>query len=237
MRDPYLAPGSDNPGLRAAPDDFTGMGFLGVGNTTAAAAGTDGGDDGAGADHIFSSLHYALSGAGAGAGAGAGCQERVGSVGAGLCSGLLDHATLYRNSNSNSNSNIGSGRNNSHTQHFHTTNGGGSIWEHGGSDIGRDVRRSKYAPDRDPHDAQNLITTDLFIYHLPKDVTTQDLETLFCQFGTSMVSARVYVDRVTHESKGFGFVSFMDKAEAHRAIEEMNGFCLGPKRLKVELKK
>ena len=48
---------------------------------------------------------------------------------------------------------------------------------------------------------------NLFIYHLPRDLTDADLATLFSPFG-HVVSAKVFVDKKTSDSKGFGFVSY-----------------------------
>ena len=69
---------------------------------------------------------------------------------------------------------------------------------------------------------------NLFIYHLPHDLTDADLATLFgtSNFGT-VVSAKVYVDKKTGESKGFGFVSFDNAESAEAAIAHMNGFQVG----------
>jgi hypothetical protein len=43
------------------------------------------------------------------------------------------------------------------------------------------------------------------------------------------------VDRITNESKGFGFVSYDHPNAAREAIVHMNGFQIGSKRLKVRL--
>lgn len=77
---------------------------------------------------------------------------------------------------------------------------------------------------------------NLFIYHLPIDLTDADLATAFNPFG-HVISAKVYVDRYTGESKGFGFVSYDSVMAAELAIEQMNGFQIGNKRLKVQHKR
>lgn len=77
---------------------------------------------------------------------------------------------------------------------------------------------------------------NLFIYHLPRDVTDSDLGTLFAPFG-NVVSAKVFVDKKTSDSKGFGFVSYDSAAAAEVAISTMNGYQIGAKRLTVQHKK
>jgi CUG-BP- and ETR3-like factor len=77
---------------------------------------------------------------------------------------------------------------------------------------------------------------NLFIYHLPHDLTDADLATAFNPFG-NVLSAKVYVDKNTGESKGFGFVSYDSVIAAENAIEQMNGFQIGNKRLKVQHKR
>jgi CUG-BP- and ETR3-like factor len=99
----------------------------------------------------------------------------------------------------------------------------------------------------------------LFVYHLPHDLTDADLATAFNPFG-NVISAKVYVDKYTGESKGFGkcfenvavhsnrswanflvpptgFVSYDSVISAESAIEQMNGFQIGNKRLKVQHKR
>jgi RNA recognition motif-containing protein len=51
------------------------------------------------------------------------------------------------------------------------------------------------------------------------------------------LSAKVFIDKNTQMSKCFGFVSYKNIQSAKKAIDTMNGFPIGLKRLKVQLKK
>ncbi|XP_014674153.1 PREDICTED: CUGBP Elav-like family member 1-A isoform X3 [Priapulus caudatus] len=77
---------------------------------------------------------------------------------------------------------------------------------------------------------------NLFIYHLPQEFTDQDLCQTFLPFGV-VLSAKVFVDKQTNLSKCFGFVSYDNPVSAQAAIQSMNGFQIGMKRLKVQLKR
>ncbi|KAG8430739.1 hypothetical protein GDO86_020063 [Hymenochirus boettgeri] len=77
---------------------------------------------------------------------------------------------------------------------------------------------------------------NLFIYHLPQEFGDQDLLQMFMPFG-NIVSAKVFIDKQTNLSKCFGFISYDNPVSAQAAIQSMNGFQIGMKRLKVQLKR
>lgn len=71
----------------------------------------------------------------------------------------------------------------------------------------------------------------LFIGNLPASTSTEDLETLFSQFGR-VRSSRLVTDVFSGQCKGFGFIE-MEGHEARAAIAGLNGKDYNGKPLKV----
>jgi RNA recognition motif-containing protein len=73
-----------------------------------------------------------------------------------------------------------------------------------------------------PSFRSSVVGKKLYVGNLTYNVNESDLEALFTPYGT-VESAQVIVDRDTNRSKGFAFVEMGTEAEAHAAIEGLNG--------------
>jgi cold-inducible RNA-binding protein len=62
---------------------------------------------------------------------------------------------------------------------------------------------------------------NIFVGNLSRDVTDEDLQGLFSEFG-NVKSVKVIRDLFSGESKGFGFVEMPGQAEAQKAMAELN---------------
>jgi RNA recognition motif-containing protein len=78
------------------------------------------------------------------------------------------------------------------------------------------------------------MASKLFVGGLPYAAKSEDLREHFTQCGT-VASAMVITDRVTGESRGFGFVEMSTEAEAQAAIVKLNGQPLQGRRLTVNV--
>jgi len=116
---------------------------------------------------------------------------------------------------------------NGHGGHHHM-NGhhGGSSGNGNAHGLGAPVNKQMEGPDG----------ANLFIYHLPAEFADTDLAQTFSAFG-HVLSSKVFIDKQTNLSKCFGFVSYDNPISAQTAIQSMNGFQIGTKRLKVQLKR
>ena len=72
----------------------------------------------------------------------------------------------------------------------------------------------------------------IYVGNLNYASTEETLKNAFSQFG-EIASAVVIHDRMTQQSKGFGFVEFADDAAAESAINEMNGKEIDGRRVRV----
>ena len=73
---------------------------------------------------------------------------------------------------------------------------------------------------------------DIYVGNLAYKTTDEDLQTLFSAHG-EVTSARVVTDRISGQSKGFGFVEMPDRDAAQKAIEATNGQDLQGRALRV----
>lgn len=72
----------------------------------------------------------------------------------------------------------------------------------------------------------------LFVKNIEPSINEVALEFLFKQYG-SVVSTKIIYDKITWESRGFGFVEFSKKEDALKAIQELNGKEIKGKKLSV----
>jgi RNA recognition motif-containing protein len=73
--------------------------------------------------------------------------------------------------------------------------------------------------------------TKIYVGNLPFSATDAEVRELFAQHGT-VESVSIITDRDTGRPRGFGFVE-MSRADASRAIQNLNGKELGGRPLRV----
>ena len=73
---------------------------------------------------------------------------------------------------------------------------------------------------------------NIFVGNLSKDVTDEDLQNLFSEYG-NVKSVKVIRDLFSGESKGFGFIEMPGQAEAQKAMTELNTVDLKGKKIVV----
>jgi RNA recognition motif-containing protein len=75
---------------------------------------------------------------------------------------------------------------------------------------------------------------NIYVGNLPYSTTEEDLQNAFGEHG-AVTSVNIIKDRVTGNSKGFGFVEMDNDDEGQKAIDELNGAEFGGRNLKVNL--
>ncbi len=73
----------------------------------------------------------------------------------------------------------------------------------------------------------------LFVGNLPHDVSDSDLNEFVTSAGFQVTSAVVIRDKMTGQSRGFGFVELAEGEDFHRAIGGLSGQSLHGRRLTV----
>jgi len=73
--------------------------------------------------------------------------------------------------------------------------------------------------------------TKIYVGNLPFTANENEVRELFAQFGT-VESVSLITDRDTGRPRGFGFVE-MSRADASRAIQNLNGKDMGGRPLRV----
>jgi RNA recognition motif-containing protein len=63
---------------------------------------------------------------------------------------------------------------------------------------------------------------NIYVSNLSFNIQDEDLREFFTPYG-EVTSAKVITDRITQQSRGFGFVEMSDEAASKKAITELNG--------------
>lgn len=63
---------------------------------------------------------------------------------------------------------------------------------------------------------------DIYVSNLSPFVVNEDLNNHFSKYGT-VTAVNIIMDKFTNRSRGFGFITMPEDAEAEKAIQEMNG--------------
>lgn len=73
---------------------------------------------------------------------------------------------------------------------------------------------------------------NLHVSNLSFDVKDEDLRAFFSPYG-EVKSAKIINDRMTGQSRGFGFVEMSDEKAARKAMSELNNSAVDGRNLKV----
>jgi RNA recognition motif-containing protein len=74
---------------------------------------------------------------------------------------------------------------------------------------------------------------NIYVGNLPFSTTQEELQQAFAAYGT-VDTAKIITDRYSGRSRGFGFVEMPNEDEGRAAVEAMNDFEMGDRKLKVE---
>ena len=73
---------------------------------------------------------------------------------------------------------------------------------------------------------------DIYVGGLPFKMTEKELRSMFENYG-EVESAKIIIDKITRQNKGFGFVTMPNNTEASLAIKSLNNFKIGERTISV----
>jgi RNA recognition motif-containing protein len=73
---------------------------------------------------------------------------------------------------------------------------------------------------------------NIYVSNLGFNVQDEDLKEFFTPYG-EVTSAKVIMDKMTNQSRGFGFVEMSDEAASKKAIAELDGATVEGRAIKV----
>ena len=83
-----------------------------------------------------------------------------------------------------------------------------------------------------PQNPENKATTNLIVNYLPQSMSEDEFKALFSAIGY-VDSCKLIKDKASGVSLGYGFINFRNELDAHKAIEQFNGYKMESKVLKV----
>src|SRR6478672_7515421 len=73
---------------------------------------------------------------------------------------------------------------------------------------------------------------NIYVSNLSFNVQDEDLKEFFAEYG-EVSSAKVIMDKMTNQSRGFGFVEMNDEEASKKAIAELDGATVEGRTIKV----
>ena|ERR1700694_4915327 len=73
---------------------------------------------------------------------------------------------------------------------------------------------------------------NIYVSNLSFNVQDEDLREFFAPYG-EVTSAKIIMDKMTNQSRGFGFVEMSDEAASKKAIAELDGATVENRTIKV----
>lgn len=73
---------------------------------------------------------------------------------------------------------------------------------------------------------------NIYVSNLSFNVKDEDLKGIFTPYG-EVTSAKVIIDKMTNQSRGFGFIEMSDDEASKKAISELDGTSMDNRTIKV----